>query len=167
MRVLVTAASRHGSTLEIAEAISAGLERRGLNSDFRSIEDVHGMEGYDAAVLGSGVYMGHWLDESHRLVNENADALGSRRVWLFSSGPLGPPEHLRPEGDPVDVAEITKRVSPEAHRVFAGKLDKSQLGFRERAMVRAVHAPEGDFRDWSAVDTFAGEIAARLSSVSP
>jgi menaquinone-dependent protoporphyrinogen oxidase len=108
--------------------------------------------------------MGHWLDDAHRLVNENRHALTARRVWLLSSGPLGPPEDLKPEGDPVDVEEIAVTVQPEGHRVVAGKLDKSQLGFRERAMVRAVHAPEGDFRDWAAIDAFAEEIAAALST---
>ena len=63
----------------------------------------------------------------------------------------------------MDVEKIAALVSPRGHRVFAGKLDKSQLGFRERAMVRAVHAPEGDFRDWAAVDAFAAEIADALS----
>jgi menaquinone-dependent protoporphyrinogen oxidase len=50
-----------------------------------------------------------------------------------------------------------------AHRVFAGKLDKEKLGFGERAMVRALKAPEGDFRDWEAIDEFAGEIVSHLS----
>jgi menaquinone-dependent protoporphyrinogen oxidase len=47
--------------------------------------------------------------------------------------------------------------------VFAGKLDRSELGFAERAMVRAVHAQEGDFRDWAAIDGFASEIAGGLA----
>ena len=28
--------------------------------------------------------------------------------------------------------------------------------------VRAVHAPEGDFRNWQAIDAFAGDIADHL-----
>src|SRR3712207_4340232 len=66
IRVLVTAATRHGSTQEIAQAIAAGLERRGVGCDCRAVGEVHGLDGYDAVVLGSGVYMGHWLDEAHR-----------------------------------------------------------------------------------------------------
>jgi menaquinone-dependent protoporphyrinogen oxidase len=49
------------------------------------------------------------------------------------------------------------------HRVFAGRLDRKLLGFGERALVVAVRAPEGDFRDWDAIDRFAGEIVERLS----
>jgi menaquinone-dependent protoporphyrinogen oxidase len=61
-------------------------------------------------------------------------------VWLFSSGPLGPPEALKPEGDPVDVAAFVE------------------------AVVVAVRAPEGDFRDWEAIDGYAGEIAVENRS---
>ena len=164
MRVLVTAASRHGATAEIAQGIGAGLDRRGVNCDVRPIEQVYGLDGYNAAVLGRAVYMGHWLDEAHQLVNANREALASLPVWIFSSGPLGPPEHLHPEGDPVDVEDLTKLLEPRGHRVFAGRLDKQLLKFRERAMVRAVHAPEGDFRDWAAIDAFAGEIADALQA---
>jgi menaquinone-dependent protoporphyrinogen oxidase len=48
------------------------------------------------------------------------------------------------------------------HRVFAGRLDRKLLGFGEKAVVVAVRAHEGDFRDWQVIDAFAGEIAALL-----
>lgn len=51
------------------------------------------------------------------------------------------------------------------HRVFAGKLDKATLTLRERAIVAALRAPEGDFRDWRAIDAFAGEIAEHLDAL--
>jgi hypothetical protein len=50
------------------------------------------------------------------------------------------------------------------HRVFAGRLERGSLGFAERAAAKAVHAPEGDCRDWDAIDAFAGETAAELSA---
>ena len=34
-------------------------------------------------------------------------------------------------------------------------------------MAAAVKAPEGDFRDWDAIDGWAGEIAARLAGSAP
>jgi menaquinone-dependent protoporphyrinogen oxidase len=164
MRVLVLAASRHGSTTEIAAAIAEALVRRGLDADANAIEDATPQR-YDAVVLGSGVYMGHWLEPARRFAEQHAAALAERPVWLFSSGPLGPPEHLVPEGDPVDVAALLEATGARGHRVFAGRLRKKGLGFGERAMVAAVHAPEGDFRDWDAIDAWAGEIAHALATV--
>jgi menaquinone-dependent protoporphyrinogen oxidase len=85
-------------------------------------------------------------------------------VWLFSSGPLGPPDALKPEGDPVDVESLCEAMRAIGHRVFAGRLDKKLLGFGEKAIVVAVRALEGDFRDWEAIDAFAAEISARLAA---
>ena len=48
------------------------------------------------------------------------------------------------------------------HRIFVGKLDKHSLGVGERLIVRTVGAPEGDFRDWAAIRSWAREIAGVL-----
>lgn len=163
MRVLVIAASRHGATHEIAEAIARGLTRRGLEAEFRPAEGLVSLDDYDAVVAGSAVYVGRWLEPARELIETHAAALAARPVWLFSCGPLGPPEALTPEGEPVDVDEQMAASQALEHRVFAGRLDRKLLGFGERALVVAVRAPEGDFRDWDAIDRFAGEIAERLS----
>jgi menaquinone-dependent protoporphyrinogen oxidase len=163
VRVLVTAASRHGATHEIATAIAAGLARRGAEAEARPAEELDSLDGYDAYVIGSAVYVGHWLDPARELVEAHAAALAGRPVWLFSSGPLGPPDKLKPEGDPVDVAGLIEASGAAEHRVFAGRLDRKLLTFGEKAVVVAVRAPEGDFRDWDAIDAFAAAVAERLN----
>ena len=55
--------------------------------DVRAAEQVSTV--YDAAVLGSGVYLGHWLESACLLVDSHAEALSRIPVWLFSSGPIG------------------------------------------------------------------------------
>jgi menaquinone-dependent protoporphyrinogen oxidase len=49
------------------------------------------------------------------------------------------------------------------HGVLAGSLWKEDLGIVERAMIAAVHAPEGDFRPWAEIDEWAGVIAGELA----
>jgi len=164
MRVLVTAASRHGATHEIAAAIAAGLVRRRVEAQACPVEELAGLDGYDAYVIGSAVYVGRWLDGARDLVEAHGDALSARPVWLFSSGPLGPPEALKPEGDPVDVGGLVEATRAVEHRVFSGRLDRALLSFAEKAVVVAVRAPEGDFRDWEAIDGFAAGIATRLGA---
>jgi menaquinone-dependent protoporphyrinogen oxidase len=51
---------------------------------------------------------------------------------------------------------------PKEHRTFFGALDKSKLGFGERMLVKAVKAPEGDFRDWDRIRGWADAIAQQL-----
>lgn len=167
MTVLVTAASKHGATTGIADAVAEGLERRGVVARSLPPEAVAGLDGYEAVVVGSAIYMGHWLDDAKDFVATHATPLAALPVWLFSSGPLGEPGHLKPEEPPVDAAPMVEATGALDHRIFAGKLDKSKLKFTERAMAAAVKAPEGDFRDWDAIDGWAGEIAARLAGSAP
>jgi menaquinone-dependent protoporphyrinogen oxidase len=164
MRVLITAATRHDATREIAEAIGAGLVERGIDAETRPIDEVTDLVGYDAVVLGSAVYMGRWLKPARQFAEHNGAALTAIPVWLFSSGPLGPKADLVPGEEPADIAKLVKLTGAWEHRMFSGRLDRQRLGFAERAAVKAVHAPEGDCRDWSAIDGFAGEIAAQLAA---
>ena len=160
MRVLVVGASKYGSTREIADAIGGVLRDRGLDVDVLTIEEVDDVAAYGAVVLGSAVYAGRWLKTARELVDRLAPSLGDRRVWLFSSGPVGDPP--KPEEDPVDVKELQERTQAVDHRVFAGKLVKKQLSFGEKAIAMALRAPDGDSRDWPAIRQWASEIADAL-----
>ena len=159
-RILVSAGSKHGSTTEIAERIAAVLTERGHDVDIMPPHSVTDLSGYEAVVLGSAVYAGHWVASAKDLAHRIADLSPHPETWIFSSGPLGEPP--KPEEDPVDVAPILEVTSAREHRVFSGKIDKTKLSFGERAIVVAVRAPEGDFRDWNEIESWATEIADRL-----
>jgi menaquinone-dependent protoporphyrinogen oxidase len=62
------------------------------------------------------------------------------------------------------VSKLMKQTGALGHRVFAGKIDTAELGRIERTMVRAVRAPEGDYRDWAAITEWATEIADSLAA---
>lgn len=158
--VLVAAASRYGSTAEIARAIGDVLVENGFQVDVKPASEVSGVDGYDACVIGSAVYIGQWRKLAKELVLRNAEALRQRPVWLFSSGPVGEPP--KPDGDPSDTAAMVQAVAPRGHRVFAGRLDKSQLGFLEKRVVRAVKAQYGDYREWDEIRGWAAAIAQAL-----
>jgi len=104
MRVLVTAATKYGATAEIAAAIAEVLDEHGLEATVLPPEQVERVDGYDAAVVGSAVYAGHWLKPARELVERHSAALADRPVWLFSSGPVGDPP--KPGEPAVDVAEM-------------------------------------------------------------
>jgi len=162
MRVLVAVASKHGSTLEIARMIGTSLALRKIEAEVVPVGSVASLEEYDAVVLGSSVYMGHWLESARRFAAEHADELLQRPVWLFSSGPLGDP--VTPAEEPTDAANLVEMTDAREHRVFGGSLWKEDLGIAERAMVAAVRAPEGDFRPWAEIDEWAGQIADELTA---
>jgi menaquinone-dependent protoporphyrinogen oxidase len=163
MRVLVTVASKHGSTAEIGTAIAGILAEAGHKVLEQRPEDADDPAKFDAVVMGSGVYAGHWIREAKAYATEHAVALRERPVWLFSSGPLGDPP--QPAGQPVDITELDTLLAPRGHVIFAGALDRSSLGFGERAIVGMVKAPYGDFRDWTAITAWAEQVALELSAL--
>ena len=159
MKVLVTAASKHGATATIAQVIADELRATGAEVDVREPELVIHLAGYDAAVIGSAVYMGSWVGEARDLLTRCEAQLREIPTWLFSSGPLGSPAH------PADGPDMTQAVAAVAARgvaVFAGRLSRDELHMGERAITRLVHAPYGDYRDWPAIRAWARSIAVEL-----
>lgn len=159
-RVLVSAGSKHGSTAEIGKQIGDVLAERGMGVTVLAPEHVLDVTRYDAVILGSAVYAGHWVPQAKEVAKLLATEDPRLATWLFSSGPVGDPP--KPEEDPVDVADILQATQAREHRVFSGKIDKSKLSFPERAILTAVRAPEGDFRDWGEIDAWAKSIADSL-----
>ncbi|MGZ5305183.1 MAG: flavodoxin domain-containing protein [Actinomycetota bacterium] len=162
MRVIVACASKHGSTEGIAEAIAERLHQLGHDAVAVRVADVADLNGVQAVVLGSAVYAGSWMKEATEFAEANAETLSKMPLWLFSSGPLGA-DVQDEEEQPRQLSELTASLQPKAHRMFFGALDREQLGFGERMMVKAVKAPEGDFRDWNAIGGWADEIARELA----
>lgn len=158
--VLVTAGSKHGSTTGIARRIARELEAGGVGVVESAPADVADPGRFDAIVLGSAVYAGRWTADAMDLARRIGEQSPPPPTWLFSSGPVGAPP--KPEEDPVDAAEVTELTRARDHHVFAGKLDRSKLNFAEKAIIIALRAPEGDFRDWDAIDMWARGIAEAL-----
>lgn len=161
MNILVAVASKHGSTWEIGETIGSVLADHGHRVAVVNVEEVVELDGFEAVVLGSAVYAGHWMRSAQLFVSRYGHQLTTLPTWLFSSGPVGLPP--RPtEKESVDVENIISKTSAREHRIFSGKLDKRQLSFAERAIITAVRAPEGDFRSWEQIRTWAAGIARAL-----
>lgn len=162
MRVLVSAASRHGSTAEMAREIAAVLTGAGLDAQVVPPDAVTSLADWDAVVIGSAVYLGHWLASARDLIDRFGPELAERPVWLFSSGPVGDPP--MPTDAPEDIDEIVALVHPRGHQVFAGRIDRGQLGLGEKVIASALRTPEGDFRPWTDVRAWAEGVAGALTA---
>jgi menaquinone-dependent protoporphyrinogen oxidase len=170
MNILVASASRHGSTSEVRSRLAASVGD-GLptaivaSADLGDINDVamHAdVSKYNAVIVGSAVYYGRWLEAAQHFVESHAQELKRRPVWLFSVGPLGSPPTPSPD-DAVNASELVAMTEACEHVLFSGRLDRHLLTFTERALTFAFQAPEGDFRDWDAIDAFGRKIAAELA----
>jgi menaquinone-dependent protoporphyrinogen oxidase len=161
MNVLVAVASKHGSTMGIGEMIAAELRSLNINAEVRDLTKATEFGPYDAAVIGSAIYMGRWMPEAVTFVRGQEAALRPIPVWLFSSGPLGEDRPQSP-GDPSHLDELMVTARARGHGIFSGRLDKDRLGLGERLIAKTVHAPTGDFRDWDAIREWAHEIGDEL-----
>ena len=175
MRVLVACASRHGATRGIAERIAATLSAAGHDAAAMPPRDVGDLDGYDAFVVGSAVYMFHWLREATKFVRHNRTLLAARPVWLFSSGPLGTEatdakgRDLLEASEAKEMAGFVETIQPRGHAMFYGAYSPGApvgLGERFVAMMPAARdaMPAGDFRDWDAIEAWAASIAADLAT---
>lgn len=174
MRILVTYATRYGATAGIAERIGERLADSGHDVDVLAADVAveAAVDDYDAYVVGSAAYMGHWLKPAMAFVSEHADTLSGAHTWLFSSGPLGEDEldedgvDKRTSSVPEDVPIVEELLRPDGHRVFFGVVDPDKLKLRDR-LVRKTPVgrkllPEGDFRDWDEIDDWAARIAVEV-----
>ena len=163
--VLVTYASRSGSTTEIANKIAEVLRIKGDKVSVLPVTSVTDLNAYNAVVLGSAVYVGHWMKEAAEFLEMHEGALSTRPVWIFSSGPTGqgdPVERLHGWRFPQAQQAIADRVKPCDIVLFHGEIDMHDLNFGEKIMIRALGAPTGDFRDWNAITAWAESIAQVL-----
>jgi menaquinone-dependent protoporphyrinogen oxidase len=152
--------------------------------DVKEVNAVGNPKGYDAYVIGSAVYMFHWAKEAKEFVSRNRAVLAGRPIWLFSSGPVGTKPTNEKGQDlldvevsgPREIGDLREWVKPRDHQVFFGGLDGTRLtggtGFMYRLVRRSETArasmPEGDFRDWRAIEVWANGIADALQpSMTP
>jgi menaquinone-dependent protoporphyrinogen oxidase len=163
--VLVAYASKYGATAGIAEKIGQVLQAAGLPAEVLPAGRVRDLRPYRAVVLGSAAYMFHWRKEAARLLKVLAAEQPGRPVWLFSSGPTGEGDtDAFPEGQklPKGLQPLADRIQPRDVAVFSGVLDLAKLNPFERWIMVKMKATGGDYRDWNAVEAWAGSIAQAL-----
>lgn len=177
MRVLVAYATRHGATAGIAERIAATLAEHGHTAAARPVESVTDLAEYDAVVLGGAAYMFHWLKPAVAFANRHRHTLAGMPVWLFSSGPIGTDvvdskgRDVLVTSRPKEFDKLTAALHPRGEKMFFGAYDPDAepVTMAERMLSRMpvpkAALPAGDFRDWPAIDAWAGQIAAELAPV--
>ena len=102
MAVLVTAASKHGATVEIANVIARKLNEHGASAELVDIEDMSELDCYEAVVIGSGIYLGNWLKEARRVIDPMRPSSPSDRPGCSPAAPIvgDPPVAYNPNALP-------------------------------------------------------------------
>jgi menaquinone-dependent protoporphyrinogen oxidase len=160
--VLVTYASKMGSTQEIAEAIGRELETFGMQVTLAPCaEDVSPNE-FDGVIIGSAIYTRRWLKAATKYLKRHRRSLDRHRTWLFHSGPCGEGAREEQVRAPKAVERVIGPIGLSAPVTFGGRLDRAHaIGPVSRWM--AADGPlSGDFRDWDRIRAWASDIARQL-----
>jgi len=167
-RVLVTYASKYGSTGGVADAIGKELCGKGLAADVALIRNAGDLGSYQGVVVGSAIYMGKWMPEATDFVKKNRDILGRIPVayFLVCITLAQPTEENRAKvlSYMEPIMKAVPEIRPLGIGTFAGALDYNKLSWLNKQILKAKGAPEGDFRDWNSIRTWAREpVYARFA----
>lgn len=160
-KILVTYATRAGSTAEIAAAIGQTLATRGFNVEVKPVKKVSALDGYQAVILGSAIRMGSWLPEMVKFIQSNQTTLAALPTALFTVHMLNvdDDETSRTARDAYTAPiRVLLPNAPEAF--FTGVMDFSRLSFLDRFIANMVKAVESDQRDWEKIRAWANEVLA-------
>jgi menaquinone-dependent protoporphyrinogen oxidase len=161
--ILITYATKCGSTAEIARAISESLCEKGMSVDVRPMKSVSDLNGYRAVVIGSAIRMGKWLPEALEFVARHQNRLAQMPTAAFTVHMLNtddtPESRSAREGY---VAPLHQLLSPGAEAFFAGKIDLACMSLFDRLISKAMKATDQDLRDWDKIRSWADSLTAMV-----
>jgi menaquinone-dependent protoporphyrinogen oxidase len=168
-KILVTYASRTGSTAGVAEKIGKALAESGAQVDVRPMTSVTDLSPYRAVVAGSAIQGGQWLPEARQFMLTHQAALARQPFAAFlvcmtlaMPGADKYREHVATWLEPVRAV-----VKPVSEGLFAGALDIAKIpsvGDRLKFRLSVVFGvwAEGDHRDGNAIRAWAESLRPRL-----
>jgi menaquinone-dependent protoporphyrinogen oxidase len=164
-KILIAYASRCGSTGEVAQAISRVLCQAGAAVDVRQMKDVADVSAYRAVIVGSAAYRFSLLPEAVEFVKANRRPLSQVPLAYFVvCGTLQEDTPEKRQRAAAYLAPLREMVQPADEGLFAGAIDYGRVSFLEQLIVRMLGGKEGDWRDWDAIEAWAGRLPPAMSA---
>ena len=171
-KILVTYASRGGSTVGVAEAIGKTLAESGVEVDVLPMQAVHDLTPYQAVVAGSAIQKEKWLPEAMEFMNHHQAELAQKPFAAFlvcmALALNNRRMRERAQGTAATWMEpIRTLANPVSEGLFAGVLDLSKmpaLGYKILGRLGILIGlwKQGDHRDWDAIRGWANQLPAQL-----
>lgn len=169
-KILVTYASRLGSTVGVAEEIGKTLAESGARVDVLPMREVTDLSPYRAVVAGSAIRDRQWLPEALDFVRTHRTELNSKpfATFLVCMTLAMPNAEKYRQGVSDWLQPVRLLVHPVSEGLFAGTLDIRKIeSWRDRLGFRISVAfgvwKEGDHRDWKAIQAWARDLPGRLN----
>ena len=170
-KILVTYASRFGSTTGVAEAIGKTLSEAGLQVDVLPMDKVTDLSSYSAVVAGSAINGGAWLPEAMAFLQTHQTALGAKPFAAFlvcMTLSMRRADRYRSFVS-AWMEPVRALVKPVSEGLFSGVLDIKRIPsagdrFKFRLSVLFGAWKEGDHRDWAAITAWATMLKPLLKT---
>jgi menaquinone-dependent protoporphyrinogen oxidase len=170
-KILVTYASRLGSTAGVAGAIGKTLTESGAQVEVRPMQEVTDLSSYAAVVAGSAIRGKQWLPEAMQFMQTHQAALRQKPFAAFLvCMTLAMPSADKYRQFVADFLQpVRALVKPVSEGLFAGALDISKIpSFSDRLKFRISVIfgvwKEGDHRDWNAIRAWAANLKPLLKA---
>jgi menaquinone-dependent protoporphyrinogen oxidase len=168
-KILVTYASRAGSTAGVAEAIGKTLSENGAQVDVLPMKAVKDLTAYWAVVAGSAIRGAKWLPEARQFMQTHQSELSRRPFATFMvciTLAMPKAENYR-DGLRDWMKPVRELVRPVSEGYFAGALDFRKLPITPNILLMRLAValgifPLGDHRDWTAIRAWASSLTTKL-----
>lgn len=172
MKLLVTYASPHGSTAEMAAFVGRAMQPFDVDVVVQHADDVHDISEYDAFMIGSAIHSSMWLPSISRFMFRFEKELSQKPIFMFLACVIVLEEGGREKAREHYVwKEALERLNIPLDNIkfFAGKLDWSRISGDERWLISVRYEgkelpsrSQADYRDWQRIAAWTHEVAHEL-----
>jgi menaquinone-dependent protoporphyrinogen oxidase len=168
-KILVTYATRSGSTAGVADEIAKTLADGGAQVDVRPMQDVRDLVPYRAVVAGSAIQGSKWLPEAMQFMRTYRAALVKKPFAAFmvciTLSMANSDQYC--DGLRGWMAPVRTLVHPVSEGMFAGELDFHKVPFSFNALLMRLPVlfglwKPGDHRDWPTIRAWAESLRPLL-----
>ncbi len=164
-KILITYASRTGSTAQIAEVICKTIAQNGAEAELLPMQNVKDLSRYHAVIIGSSIRKSRWLPEAMQFIEVHRTELMQKRIATFTVCITLAMSNAEPYQRAVKewTVPVRAQLHPLSEGLFAGKLDFSRIplnldALKMRLVVALGIFPNDDRRDWNAIRAWAESL---------
>jgi menaquinone-dependent protoporphyrinogen oxidase len=159
-KILVTYATRSGSTELVAKKIGQIFTSQGWAVDVLPVKQVMAVSDYYAVVVGSAVRFGQLLPEIMRFLQTHRAALSQKPTAFFALHMMNlGSDHRSRKARMAYMDSARKLITPRSEAFFAGMRYTSQFNLFQRPIGKV-----DDYRDWDAIAAWAERLKELLLS---
>jgi menaquinone-dependent protoporphyrinogen oxidase len=173
MKLLITYASVHGSTAEIALFLKRVLTIYNIEVSVQRVDEVTSIAEYAAVIIGTPIREGMWMHEVFDFIGRFKDELAQKPCyfWMTCIRVLETDGYQHALQNYVH-QQTVEMLNIRDIAVFAGKLKLENINWDERWLLSLTYDGEKrpaflnrDFRNWETIAAWGNKIANQLKFV--